>query len=275
MRPVSCRWTRQYLSPCKREYDALRQEYYADPHDEDTPSFPRALRFWPNNPIAVPRDLFAHSAHELDHYFPPNPGRPARMIRFDAPTDEILIYTSASCLNQHTSADARSAASSCVCKPTGLHPSESRSMAMRLERRGPTGQGYPQESNRAHLRAAVAALQCRQWRSEGWTVITIASDSEYLVEGITNWIEIWQQNGWLTSRETGDSYNGGAVANRDLWELLLREVLELSRMGLEVRFWLILHQLNAEAHAEARMAAEVLKEEEHFCRMPYAGEIRL
>lgn len=46
-------------------------------------------------------------------------------------------------------------------------------------------------------------------------------------------------------------------------------------MGLEVRFWLILHELNAEAHAEARMAAEVLKEDEYFCRMPYAGEIRL
>jgi ribonuclease HI len=190
------------------------------------------------------------------------------MIRFDAPADEILIYTSASCLNQHTSPDARSAASSCVFKPTGLHPSEGRSIALRLERRGPTGQEYPQESNRAHLRAAIAALQCRQWRAEGWTAITIASDSEYLVEGIT------KQNGWLTSRETGDSYNGDAVANRDLWELLLWEVMEFSRMGLEVKFWLILHELNAEAHAEARMAAEVLKEEEFFCRMPYPGETR-
>ena len=196
------------------------------------------------------------------------------MIRFDAPDNEILIYTSASCLNQHTSPDARSAASSVVFNPTGLNPDEPRSMALRLERRGPTGQEYPQESNRAHLRAAIAALQCRQWRAEGWTAITIASDSEYLVEGITNWIEIWQQNGWLTSRETGDSYNGDAVANRDLWELLLWEILELSRMGLEVRFWLILHELNTEAHAEARTAAEVLKEEEFFCRLPYAGELR-
>jgi len=144
-------------------------------------------------------------------------------------------------------------------------------MAMRLERRGPTGQGYPQESNRAHLRAAIAALQYRQWWAEGWTAITIATDSEYLMEGITNWIEIWQQNGWLTSRETGDNYNGDAVANRDLWELLLWEIMELSHMGLEVRFWLILHELNAEAHAEARMAAEMLKEEEFFCRLEKCG----
>jgi hypothetical protein len=54
----------------------------------------------------------------------------------------------------------------------------------------------------------------------------------------------------------------------------LWEILELSRMGLEVRFWLILHELNAEAHAEARLAAEVLKGEEFFCRMPNAEGMR-
>jgi hypothetical protein len=37
---------------------------------------------------------------------------------------------------------------------------------------------------------------------------------------------------------------------------------------------IILHELNSEAHAEARMAAEVLKEEEYFYRMPYAEEMR-
>jgi hypothetical protein len=59
-----------------------------------------------------------------------------------------------------------------------------------------------------------------------------------------------------------------------LWELLLWEIMEQSRVGLEVKFWLIRHDLNAEAHAEARMAAETLKEEEYFCRMPRAGEMR-
>ena len=45
-------------------------------------------------------------------------------------------------------------------------------------------------------------------------------------------------------------------------------------MGLEVRFWLILHELNAEAHAEARMAAEALKKEKFFCRMSDSEEMR-
>jgi ribonuclease HI len=194
------------------------------------------------------------------------------MIRYDAPSGEILVYTSASCLNQHEAHGDRRAASACVLKPAGLHPSENRSVALRLERRGPTGQAYPQESNRAHIRAAILALQCRQWRDEGWSSVVIASDSEYLVEGITNWVEIWQANGWRTSRDTGDSREGDAVANQDLWETLLQEVSELSAQGLEVKFWLIVQGLNKEAHAEARLAAETLKDEESFCRYPYVWE---
>jgi ribonuclease HI len=142
-------------------------------------------------------------------------------------------------------------------------------VALRLERRGPTDQTHPQESNRAQIRAAIVALQCRQWRDEGWSSVVIASDSEYLVEGITNWVEIWQENGWRTSRDTGDSREGDPVANQDLWETLLQELLELLARGLEVKFWLIVHGLNKEAQAEARLAAQTLKDEESFCRYPY------
>lgn len=192
------------------------------------------------------------------------------MIRHDAPSDEILLYTSTSCLNQHGAETNRRAASSCIFKPMDLHPSEKRSLAVRFERRGPTSKNHPRESNRAQLRAAIAALQCRQWSEEGWSTVVIASDFEYLVEGITNWVKIWQENGWRTSRDTGNSREGDAVANQDLWEMLLREVLELSERGLGVKSWLIIHELNLEAHAEARLAAKLLKEEEHFRRITYS-----
>ena len=268
----------------KREYNALQQQHYADPIEEQftpehlhsdhyTPDhLLRALRFWPNDFLATPRDLFAHSASDLDTYYSSRPGRPARMIRYDAPSDEFLLYTSASCINQHDAHGDRRAASSCVFKPTGLHPSESRSVSLRLERRGPSGQTHPQESNRAQIRAAIVALQCREWREEGWTSVVIASDSEYLVEGITNWVEIWQENGWRTSRDTGDNREGDAVANQDLWETLLQEILELSARGLEVKFWLIVHGLNKDAQSEARLAAETLKDEDSYCRYPYVYE---
>jgi hypothetical protein len=142
--PPSCS-TRQCLLKTKRECDALQQEYDAD-QDDTTLPFARAVRFWPSDHAAKPRDPFVHAARELDRYTPLYARRPARMVRYDAPEDEILIYTSASCLNQQTTSAARSAASSCVFKPTGLHPSEPRTMAMRPERRGQTGREYPQEA---------------------------------------------------------------------------------------------------------------------------------
>jgi ribonuclease HI len=116
------------------------------------------------------------------------------------------------------------------------------------------------------------AQRLLEWRDEGWSSVVIASDSDYLVEGITNWVEIWQANGWRTSRDTGDNREGDAFANQDLWETLLQEVSELSAQGLEVKFWLIVQGLNKEAHAEARLAAETLKDEESFCRYPYVWE---
>ena len=44
----------------------------------------------------------------------------------------------------------------------------------------------------------------------------------------------------------------------------------LSERGLGVKSWLIIHELNLEAHAEARLAAKLLKEEERFRRITYS-----
>jgi ribonuclease HI len=269
----------QANSQVKREYNDLQQEYYADPTGDQQQEYyadptgdqvdhvhiPRALRFWPSEFLATPRELFAHDSSDMDL----RQGRPARMTRYDAPSDEILLYTAASCLSWHDAHGDRRAASSCIFKPTGLHPSESRSVAVRVERRGPTGQINHQESNRAHIRAAILALQCREWHEEWWSSVVIASSSEYLVEGITKWVEIWQGNGWRTSKDTGDNREGDAVANQDLWETLLHEISELSSRGLDVKSWLIIHGLNKEAQKEATHAAKTLKDEESFSRYPF------
>jgi ribonuclease HI len=251
----------------KRKYDDLQQEYYVDPTGDqvDHVHIARTPRFWPAEVLATPQELFAHDSSDMDL----RQGRPARMARYGAPSDEILLYTAASCLSQHDAHGDRRAASSCIFKPTGLHPSERRSVALRVEHRGPTGQIHPQEINRAHIRAAILALQCRDWREEGWSSVVIASVSQYLVEGITNWVEIWQENGWRTSRDTGDNREGDAVANQDLWETLLQELSELSARGLEVKFWPIIHGLNKEAQAEATRAAKTLEGEESFRRYRY------
>jgi len=65
-------------------------------------------------------------------------------------------------------------------------------------------------NNRMELSAAIEALRlltrpCR---------VTITTDSQYLVKGMTEWISGWQRKGWRNSKKE-------PVVNRDLWELLL------------------------------------------------------
>ena len=65
-------------------------------------------------------------------------------------------------------------------------------------------------NNRMELTAAIAALgqltrPCR---------VTVTTDSQYLVKGITEWIAGWKRSGWRNSKKE-------PVLNRDLWERLL------------------------------------------------------
>lgn len=68
-------------------------------------------------------------------------------------------------------------------------------------------------NNRMELRAAVEALEtlkrpCR---------VTIYTDSEYLRNGITQWIRKWMSNGWRTAEKK-------PVKNKDLWLRLVAAV---------------------------------------------------
>lgn len=61
-------------------------------------------------------------------------------------------------------------------------------------------------NNQMELTAAIRALEAlnRPCTVEFYT------DSEYLKNGITNWIRGWQRNGWKTA-------SGDPVQNRELW----------------------------------------------------------
>ena len=65
---------------------------------------------------------------------------------------------------------------------------------------------------RMEITAACAGLETMD---EGYTV-TVYSDASYLINGMRRgWYKKWRQEGWL-------NYRKEAVANRDLWERLLR-----------------------------------------------------
>ena len=83
--------------------------------------------------------------------------------------------------------------------------------------------GEPETTNqRMEVTAACVALET----IEEERVVTIYSDSSYLVNCMRRgWHETWQDNGWLNNRKE-------PVANRDLWDRLLRAV----RRHKEVRW---------------------------------------
>jgi ribonuclease HI len=67
-------------------------------------------------------------------------------------------------------------------------------------------------NNRMELTAALTLLeQLRQLPRH--PDLTIRTDSKYLIDGYTRWIQGWKRKGWRTAA-------GAPVLNRDLWEAL-------------------------------------------------------
>ncbi|OIW33173.1 RNase H domain protein [Coniochaeta ligniaria NRRL 30616] len=121
----------------------------------------------------------------------------------------------------------------------------------RLEKKGPFGDDAAQTSNRAELRAIIAALRFRAWHGEGFHTLVIATDSEYAVEGSTKWVGTWIRNGW--KRRVGRGWED--VKNKDLWEVLLGEIERYKDLGLSVELWRIPREWNTVADAVAKEAA--------------------
>ena len=68
-------------------------------------------------------------------------------------------------------------------------------------------------NNRMELTAAVRGLEALNEKCD----VEIVTDSEYVKNGITKWINGWKRNGWITSTKQ-------PVLNKDLWEALDRQV---------------------------------------------------
>lgn len=72
--------------------------------------------------------------------------------------------------------------------------------------------GYAAETtnNRMEMLGAIAGLEALKRPCR----VCLTTDSQYLVKGMTEWINDWQRKGWKNSKKE-------EVANRDLWERLL------------------------------------------------------
>jgi ribonuclease HI len=68
-------------------------------------------------------------------------------------------------------------------------------------------------NNRMELQAALEALKTLK----RGCLVTLHTDSEYLRQGITNWLPSWESRGWRTTGRR-------PVQNQDLWQALASEV---------------------------------------------------
>ena len=65
-------------------------------------------------------------------------------------------------------------------------------------------------NNKMELTAAIKGLESLKKPSK----VTLTTDSQYLVKGMTEWINGWQKRGWINSSKK-------PVLNRNLWERLI------------------------------------------------------
>ena len=103
-------------------------------------------------------------------------------------------------------------------------------------------------NNQMELMAAIKAIEFLGKYND----INLNTDSNYVRQGITNWILNWKRNNWKTSTKK-------AVKNRELWERL--DNLNLSKNI--IWSWVKAHnvdEFNNQVDQLARQAAETLTE---------------
>ena len=103
-------------------------------------------------------------------------------------------------------------------------------------------------NNKMELMAAIKAIEFLGKYND----INLNTDSNYVRQGITNWILNWKRNNWKTSTKK-------AVKNRELWERL--DKLNLSKNI--IWSWVKAHnvdEFNNQVDQLARQAAETLTE---------------
>ncbi len=71
-------------------------------------------------------------------------------------------------------------------------------------------------NNRMEMKAVIEALRYvieRYMNEKSRPLLTVYTDSEYLVKGVTEWIGLWEKRGWRKR-------DGDPVKNEDLWKEL-------------------------------------------------------
>jgi ribonuclease HI len=134
------------------------------------------------------------------------------------------------------------------CAPTNPGPGGWAAILIKGEHQKELKGGEPlSTNNRMELMAAISALEALKRPC----VVDMHTDSQYVREGITKYINNWKRNGWRTAAKQ-------PVKNQDLWQRL-----EAARAAHEVHWHWVKghsgHELNDRADQLVREARDELK----------------
>lgn len=104
---------------------------------------------------------------------------------------EVVMYTDGSCIDNSVGGGR---GGYCAILVSGQHE-----RIVAGNERGTT-------NNRMEMCAVIAGLAALKYPCS----VTIVTDSEYVKNGVTQWMMNWKRNGWKAS-------NGKPVKNRELW----------------------------------------------------------
>lgn len=84
-------------------------------------------------------------------------------------------------------------------------------------------------NNRMEMQAAIEALEFLKDGGIDDTTVSLHTDSQYLIKGITQWIKGWKRKGWKNSA-------GKPVLNKDLWQDLDQLTQDLAASKLNIKW---------------------------------------
>ncbi|KAJ5579078.1 RNase H domain protein [Penicillium hetheringtonii] len=105
--------------------------------------------------------------------------------------------------------------------------------------------GFPQVHGFLHRDDSTSLLVYTD--GGGFKKMVIATDSDYVVKGLTRWVFVWLRDNWKRHKQP--------VQNRDLLIAILHEIKKWRKRGLEIQFWRIRKEWNTEASRLAREGA--------------------
>jgi len=112
-------------------------------------------------------------------------------------------------------------------------------------------------NNRMELTAVIKALEALKKPCR----VTVTTDSNYVVQGITTWIYSWMKNRWKNSRKEN-------VINRDLWERLF----DLSQHHDISWQWIKSHENHVENKRCDKLAKSEIKKYKHALQPLQSGK---